>query len=95
MGIRYFCFFQNLQVDGYQQVHVAFKWPWKIFCQPKHKVFFWLLLQEKFSTRNILRRRQMFLESYNCVLCQEGVEENRDHLFLNCYFARTAGVCLE
>jgi len=30
----------------------------------------------------------MFLESYNCVLCQEGVEESRDHRFLICTFAR-------
>ena len=30
----------------------------------------------------------MFLESYNCVLCQEGVEESRNHLFLICTFAR-------
>lgn len=30
----------------------------------------------------------MFLESYNCVLCQEGVEESRNHLFLICTIAR-------
>ena len=30
----------------------------------------------------------MFLESYNCVFCLEGVEETRDHLFLKCNFAK-------
>jgi hypothetical protein len=40
--------------------------------------------------RNILRRKNMFLESYNnCVLCQAGVEETRDHLFQYCTFARS------
>lgn len=30
----------------------------------------------------------MHLESYNCVLCQEAVEETVEHLFLGCQFAR-------
>ena len=37
-------------------------------------------------TNKILK--DMFLESYNCVFCLEGVEETRDHLFLKCNFAK-------
>lgn len=54
---------------GHTQVHHAYKWLWKCSCQPKHKVFFWLLLKDRLSTRNILRKN-MHLDSYNCILCQ-------------------------
>jgi len=55
---------------GHRQVHQVYTWLWDCFCQPKHKVFFfWLLLKDRLSTRNILRRKNMALESYNCVFC--------------------------
>jgi hypothetical protein len=52
---------------------------------PKIKFFAWLLLNDRLNTRNILRRRKKFLEEgYNCVLCQDGVEETIEHLFFDC-----------
>jgi hypothetical protein len=35
--------------------HPALKLLWKTKCQPKHRVFFWLLLQNKLKTRDRLR----------------------------------------
>lgn len=67
-------------------VDPAFKWIWKSFCQPKHKVFFWLLTKDRLSTRNILRRN-MTLDCYNCVLCNLNEEETVQHLFPHCPFA--------
>jgi hypothetical protein len=75
---------------SFSQAAPIFKWIWKSSCQPKHKVFFWLLIQDRLSTRNILKRRKMFLPSYDCVLCSSSVEETVDHLFLECDFA---GAC--
>jgi hypothetical protein len=49
---------------------------------------FWLLLKDRLSTRNILRRKIMHLDSYNCVLCNLSEEETVDHLFMYCPFAR-------
>jgi hypothetical protein len=50
------------------------------------KFFFWLLLNDRLNTRNVLRRRRKFLEEgYSCVLCQDGIEETSDHLFFECY----------
>lgn len=63
-------------------------------CQPKHKVFFWLLIKDRLSTRNLLRRRNMPLDSYNCALCNMLVEESVFHLFLDCSFARMCWVIL-
>jgi hypothetical protein len=69
-------------------VHPAFKWIWTNPCQSKHKVFFWLLLKDRLSTRNILRRKKMTIDSYNCVLCSYSVEETIEHLFPSCNFAK-------
>lgn len=78
-----------LQLVGHRQTHPVFQILWKSCCQPKHKVFFWLLLNDRLSTRNILKRKNMHLDSYECVLCQSATEECRNHLFVNCQFARS------
>lgn len=73
---------------GKRVVHPAFKWIWKTFCQKMHIVFFWLLLRDRLSTRNLLKRRNMELPEYNCVLCASLHEETQEHLFLDCHFAQ-------
>lgn len=65
----------------------AFKWLWKSSCQNKHKVFFWLLLKDRLSMRNLLRRKTMVLDSYECELCNSRQEETLEHLFLRCPYA--------
>jgi hypothetical protein len=75
---------------GHRTVHPAFCWLWKSAAQNKHKVFFWLLLHDRLSTRNMLRRKNMALPSFECVLCSLHVEETLEHLFLECSFAQTA-----
>jgi len=50
---------QHKQLSGSAGVHPVFRWIWKSSCQHKHKVFFWLLAQDRLSTRNILRRKNM------------------------------------
>jgi len=53
---------------GHQEVHPVLKWLWS--CQPKQRVFFWLLINDRLSTRNILRRKHMHLDAYDCAhLC--------------------------
>lgn len=69
---------------GSIQAHPAFRWLWKSCCQNKHKVFFWLLMRDRLSTRELLRRRNMHLDDYNYVLCTSLPEELVNHLFLAC-----------
>jgi hypothetical protein len=57
------------QLIGSRPIHPSFKWLWKSALQHKHKVFFWLLLQDRLSTRGILHRKNMVLPSYAYVLC--------------------------
>ena len=45
-------------------------------------------MKDRLSTRNILRRKNIQLESYNCVLCQSQSEDTVQHLFLSCPFAK-------
>jgi hypothetical protein len=73
---------------GSRQVHPSFKWLWKALVQKRHKAFFWLLLNDRLSTRNILRCKNQILPSYGYVLCVPCVDETLDHLFLDCTFER-------
>jgi hypothetical protein len=73
---------------GHIQVHHIFKSLWKNKCQPKHKFFYWLWLKNRLNTRNMLRRKNMTLESYSCENCIWQKEETLYHLFLRCNFAK-------
>ena len=67
---------------------MTFKWIWNSACQNKHKVFFWLLLHDRLSTRELLKKRNMALPSYFCVCFNLSVEESLAHLFLHWLFAQ-------
>jgi len=61
-------------IVGSSQHLPSIRWIWNCFCQPKHRVFFWLLLKDRLSTRNILKRKNMTLQSFSCVLCAHNIE---------------------
>jgi hypothetical protein len=73
---------------GNQWTHPIYTWLWKSKCQPKHKVFFWLLLKDRLNTRAFLRQRAMLLDSYTCDNYILQAEETATHLFFRCCFAR-------
>jgi hypothetical protein len=49
--------------------------------------FFWLLLLDGLNTRNLLCRKNFYLQSYDCVLCSNNAEETLEHLFFDCTFS--------
>lgn len=63
-----------------------YSWLWRLSCHNKRKVFFWLLLNDRLSTRELLKQRNMVLIDYNCILCNLGTEESLVHMFLACPF---------
>jgi hypothetical protein len=75
------------KLQGYSEASPLFSWLWGSNNLGKHKFFFWLLLRDRLSTRNLLRRKNMFLEDYSCVLCNSGQEETFFHLFFECPFS--------
>jgi hypothetical protein len=68
--------------------HPVYQWIWKSKCQMKHKVFFWLILKDRVSTRDLLRRREMNLDSYSSDMCILQRPETGVHLFLRCNFSK-------
>jgi hypothetical protein len=75
-------------LTGSSPVHPVFKWIWATSCQMKHTVF-WLLIKNRSNTRNMLRRRNMQLESYACELCIHQSEEKLRHMFFKCLLPKT------
>jgi hypothetical protein len=75
-------------LKGGNLAHPVYHWIWRSKCQMKHKVFFWLLLKDRLSTRDLLRRKDMNLDSFTCDLCILQRLESGAHLFLRCNFAR-------
>ena len=72
---------------GHGEIHPSHRWIWKCSCQNTHKVFAWLILKDRLSTREILRRKNMELQDYTCVLCSQSTEESLFHLLIDCPFA--------
>lgn len=64
-----------------------FQWMWKSCCRSRLKFFFWLVLRDRINTRNLLRRKNRHLDSYDCVLCTHSVEETLMHLMFECPFS--------
>lgn len=55
--------------------------------QNNHKVFAWSILMDRLSTRELLKRKNMELQDYTCVLCNNSTEESLLHLMIDCPFA--------
>jgi hypothetical protein len=77
------------QLSGHRTIHKSFKWVWNSSCQNKHKVFAWLFLKDRLSTRELLKRKNIELQDYSCVLCSSLTEEYLLHLMVQCPFAST------
>jgi hypothetical protein len=57
------------------------RWAWKSCAMHKHKIFFWVLLQDRLNTRDMLERKNFHVESHDCVLCTDNIRESYMHLF--------------
>jgi hypothetical protein len=79
---------------SHRQAPTAYQWIWKSWCQGKVKVFFWLLLNDRLNTRNLLRHKWFHIPSVNCVLCNHDSEETLKHLFFECEFAQSCWTAL-
>lgn len=73
-------------LQGTQAASPLFPWLWKAGNLGKHKFFFWLLLKDRLNTRDMLKRKNKFLEDYSCAICSLGVDETCIHLFFECPF---------
>ena len=54
----------------------------------KHKVFAWLILNDRLNTKDMMIRRHWTIAGSNdCVLCHAHTIEDMLHLFFNCLFS--------
>lgn len=72
---------------GASSPHNIFEQLWDTSCGLRHKIFLWPLLHDRTNTRNLLNRKNMYMENYNCALCSKNTEETTMHLFWDCPFA--------
>jgi len=64
-----------------------FKVLWKSQCTPRVKFFAWLVLMDRLNTKTMLRRRHLNIQDdVLCVMCNQGADEDIDHLFFTCPF---------
>lgn len=61
-------------LHGVWEASPLFPWLWSPGNLGKHKFFFWLLLEDRLNTRNLLRRKNKYMDDQTCVLCNNGVE---------------------
>lgn len=73
-------------LNGTAMATNPFTWLWVNDCKGHHKFFFWLLLHDRLNTRNIMRRKNHHLDSYDCVLCNRHTKETVDHVFFHMPF---------
>jgi hypothetical protein len=54
-------------------------------CTMRTKFFCWLLLVDRLNTKfMLLQRNQLHDQENKCVLCQDEIDEDIDHLFFQC-----------
>lgn len=46
-----------------------------------------MLVRDRLNTKSVLRRKNMQLDTYSCVLCVENIEEDIQHIFFECPFS--------
>lgn len=66
-----------------------FTWIWKSACLSKQKFFFWLLIQDRLNTRELLIRKNFYGEDETCVPCSENDTKDIMHLFFSCDFSQS------
>lgn len=65
-----------------------FRWLWKSKCIPRLKFFAWLVFVDRLNTKIMLHRRNFTVQpNLFCVMCNDQVEEDIQHLFFDCPFA--------
>jgi hypothetical protein len=72
------------------EAHPIFTWLWKSGCTPRVKFFGWLILVDRLNTETMLRRTNLNVGDNDafCILCTSNCEEDVDHLFFGCDFAK-------
>ena len=71
------------------KAHQSYHWLWKSKVTLKIKMFGWFLLSDRLNTRNMLKRRHYNIgDDLSCLLCDQLVEEDVEHMIFQCPFSK-------
>ena len=62
---------------------------WKTCCLTKHNFFAWLMMNGKINTKDMMKRKNFYVEFYDCILCDTCLEESIFHIFFDCNFRQS------
>jgi hypothetical protein len=62
---------------------------WKTCNIPRQKFFAWLLMNNRLNTKDLMCRKNFFVQIKDCVLCDTCPEETLMHLFFECSFSQS------
>jgi zinc-binding in reverse transcriptase len=72
---------------GFRKVKGVFGLPWKAEAPPSIKNFFYLLVNDRLLTQQVLIRRKVSYSANGCVMCTNCPVESSLHLFFLCPYA--------
>jgi hypothetical protein len=64
---------------------------WKTCNIPRQKFFAWLMLHNRLNTKEMMIKKNFYVEFIDCINCEEWPMENNMHLFLNALSAKASG----
>jgi hypothetical protein len=62
---------------------------WKTCNISRQKFFAWLLLHGRLNTKDMMTKKNFFVEFNDCILCEECPQETIMHLFFECSFSQS------
>jgi hypothetical protein len=62
---------------------------WKTCNIPRQKFFAWLMLHNRLNTKEMMIKKNFYVEFKDCIICEEWPEENIMHLFFECSFSQS------
>jgi hypothetical protein len=62
---------------------------WKTCIVPRQKFFSWLLLNGKLNSKEMMLKKNFYVEFSECILCDTNILESIIHLFFECSFSQS------
>ena len=82
------------QIIGGEKCSDLISSSWKGRSRLKHKIFFWLVVQNIINTRALLQRKGFNLDCFHYACCNIRTPETTLHLFWDCSFAHRCWITI-
>jgi hypothetical protein len=62
---------------------------WNTCNIPRQKFFAWLMLHNRLNTKDMMIKKNFYVEFSDCIICEEWPVESNMHLFFECSFSQS------